>query len=56
MEKNLRSVICTAETVGDIKKMNMYDSNSIFVEGITEDGKKFTLTLIIEEGEEKDAE
>lgn len=45
-----------AKMLGKIEKLNMYNERYIYIEGKTEDGEKFNLSLTIEkEKEEKDA-
>lgn len=45
-------MIALAKDVGEIKKINMYNENSIYIVGKTNDGKMFNLNLITEEEKE----
>jgi hypothetical protein len=45
-------MIALAKDVGEIKKINMYSENSIYIVGKTNDGKVFNLNLTTEEEKE----
>lgn len=45
-------MIALAKDVGEIKKINMYNENSIYIVGKTNDGKVFNLNLTTEEEKE----
>ena len=47
----LQQMIEICNTVGVITEVHMYDSDFINIEGAAFDGKKFSLTLHIKEGE-----
>ena len=47
----LEEMINLVKDIGEIKAINMYDENSIYIEGDTNDGKKFNFNLRIEEKE-----
>lgn len=47
----LEEMINIIRDIGEIKSVNMYDENSIYIEGDTDDGKKFNFSLRIKEKE-----
>ena len=47
-------LIFVAENVGTVKAANMYNDEFMTIEGVTQEGKKFSITLSIKE-EKKDA-
>lgn len=53
--KFLEAMIFMGNKVGTVTRVNMYNEDSIFIKGVTEDGKKFSLTLIKETGEQENA-
>ena len=52
MNDRLKAVLNVASAFGDVTEFHRYGSGYIFVEGVTSDGKKFTITLSSEEEEE----
>ena len=50
----LRLSMELAERMGNIHDAHMYDSNFISVDGETSEGKKFSITVRIEEEKEND--
>lgn len=44
-----------AKMLGKIEKLNMYNERYIYIEGKTEDGEKFNLSLTIEKEKEENA-
>lgn len=52
MEINLiKEMLAMGEIIGTVKKVNMYNENTIYIEGETADGKSFNLDLRLEEEE-----
>lgn len=47
----LEEMINIIRDIGTVKTVNMYDENSIFIEGDTDDGRTFNFNLRIEEKE-----
>lgn len=50
----LYGLIKVAEQIGTVTSVNMYENGYMSIEGKTEDGKKFSITRIIEKEEKKD--
>lgn len=53
--KFIAAMIFIGNKVGTVTRVNMYNDDNIFINGVTEDGKTFSLSLIKESGEQKDA-
>ena len=47
----LEEMINLIRDIGTVKSVNMYDEEHIYIEGDTDDGKKFNFSLRIEEKE-----
>lgn len=50
----LQKLIDIGTTLGKITGVHMYDNDFINIEGVAHEGKKFTLTLHLEEEAEND--
>ena len=48
------NLIHIGKCVGAVTSANMYNEEFMTIEGKTEDGKKFSITLVIKEEEKKD--
>ena len=49
-----KTLIDTAINLGIITSAHMYDDNFISIDGVSYEGKKFSLTMTIKEGNEND--
>lgn len=48
----LEILLYIANSVGEVEKVNMYDKNTLFIEGKTESGNGFNLSLTIKKEKE----
>ena len=54
MVEIFESILHLAGGVGKVSSAMMYDSNYMTVDGVTDDGKTYTISLHIKEAESKD--
>lgn len=48
----IKEMLATGEAIGTVKKIYMYDEDTIYIEGVTEEKRNFKLDLRIEEEKE----